>query len=131
MVQEKGVIMSIELRIMLIVGAVLMMAFVLWKIRKSQLFTSDAIFWFLLSAAFVIAAIFPQIVMIISDLLGVVSPANLVFLVIIAILFIKELLNTMQISKLRIKLETAVQKSALERNYLNSKECEEVLEDDR
>lgn len=114
MVPKEGVTLSIALRLVLFVGALLMLIFVISKIRKSQLFTSDAIFWFMLSVAFVLLAAFPQIAFFLSNLIGVESPANLVFLVIIAILLVKELFNTVQISQLRNKFSDAVQNSALQ-----------------
>lgn len=108
--------MALGLRLFLLIGAALMMAFVLLKIRRSQLLTSDAIFWFMLSLLLIILAVFPQLAFWASAFIGVESPANLVFLVIIAILLIKLLLNTVEISQLRNKITTAMQKEALLRD---------------
>ena len=105
--------MSLPLRIALIVGAAMILAFVLNKIRKSQLFTSDAVFWFLFSACLVVVAIFPQIMFWLTSLLGVESPANLVFLAIIAILIMKMLMYSVEIARLRLSLNQLTQHVAL------------------
>lgn len=112
--------MGIGVRLLLILGAILMMVFVLFKIRRSQLLTSDAIFWFLLSAFFVLIAIFPQIMVVVSKWIGVNSPANLVFVLIIGIVLLKSLFTTVQITQLKTKLEESVQMEALENNYIAS-----------
>ena len=99
---------------MLIAGAAFMMVFVLWKIRKSQLLTSDAIFWSILSIVLILLAIFPQIAFMVSYWLGVESPANFVFLATIAVLIARELFDTVQISQLKNKLTRSVQNESLE-----------------
>lgn len=106
--------MAIGLRVLLIAGAAFMMVFVLWKIRKSQLLTSDAIFWSILSIVFILLAIFPQIAFMVSYWLGVESPANFVFLATIAVLIARELFDTVQISQLKNKLTRSVQNESLE-----------------
>lgn len=117
--------MAIGLRVLLIAGAALMMIFVLWKIRKSQLLTSDAIFWFVLSLVFIILAIFPQIAYAVSYWLGVESPANFIFLATIAVLIVRELFDTVQISQLKDKLTCAVQNGALEKNREETEDASE------
>ena len=106
--------MAIGLRVLLIAGAAFMMVFVLWKIRKSQLLTSDALFWSILSIVFILLAIFPQIAFMVSYWLGVESPANFVFLATIAVLIARELFDTVQISQLKNKLTRSVQNESLE-----------------
>jgi len=53
--------MQLGLRILLIVGAIAMLAFVLGKIRNSQLKTSDAVFWFLFAGGLVGISFFPRL----------------------------------------------------------------------
>lgn len=105
--------MLIGLRVALIVGAILMLAFVLLKIRRSQLKTNDAVFWFLFAGCLVVIAVFPQIVFYAAALIGIQSPVNLVFLIIIAILIIRLLMNSVEISLLRRQLKDLVQQCAL------------------
>ena len=78
------------LTLLLVAGAALTLAFVILKVRKSEIKTSDTVFWFLFVACLLLLAIFPQIAYWLADVFDVQSPANLVFLVIVAILLIKE-----------------------------------------
>ncbi len=101
------------LSLFLAVGAILALVFVLLKIRKSQIQTADAVFWFLLAAALVVMAIFPQIAFWCAGVLGIESPANFIFLCAVAILFIKVLLQSAEIAKLKGKLIQLAQETAL------------------
>ena len=62
--------MSITLRIVLIIGAILVLLFVIRKIRKSKFEASDALFWLAFSAILVLIAIVPAVSYAVSDLLG-------------------------------------------------------------
>ena len=111
--------MTIELRILLIFGALLTLYFVLTRIRKAAIRTSDAVFWFVFAGCLVILAVFPQIIFFFSNLLGVQSPANLVFLVIVAILLVKEFTSTVEIAKLKDKVSVLTQLIALDNKDLD------------
>lgn len=105
--------MGVGLRVVLIAGAVLLLAFVLNKIRKSQLQTSDAVFWFILGGCLVVLAVFPQIAYGLSNVLGVMSPANLIFLAVVAVLLVKQLMDSVQLARLRTRLAELTQEEAL------------------
>ena len=106
--------MSIDLRILLIVSSVLMLLAVVMKIRKSKFQIRDGVFWFLLSALFLFMSIFPQLVMDLSGLIGVESPANLVFLGIIAIVLVKNFLLSAKVSQLEYNLMKLTQHTMVE-----------------
>lgn len=106
--------MSAVFTIVLIVGAVCAFAFILRKIRKSEIKIADSTFWFLFAASLVLLALFPQIAYLFSDLLQVQSPSNFVFLYVIAVLVIREFLTTVEISKLRARVTLLTQRKALE-----------------
>ena len=116
--------MQLGLRILLIVGAIAMLAFVLGKIRNSQLKTSDAVFWFLFAGCLVVIAIFPQIVYWAAALVGIQSPANLVFLLVFIILIVKLLLSSVETAQLKSKLNTLVEYEAL-RDTANERRANE------
>lgn len=105
--------MGMGLRIVLVVGAVLLLAFVLNKIRRAQLQTSDAVFWFVLAGCLVVLAVFPQIAYWLSDILGVLSAANLIFLAVVAVLLVKQLMDSVQLAHLRSRLVELTQEEAL------------------
>lgn len=104
---------SIIFRIALIVGALCVFAFIFWKIRRSEIKVADSTFWFLFAASFVLLAIFPQIAFFLADVLCIESPANFVYLYIIAVLVIHSFFQTVELSKLRAKLTALVQEEAL------------------
>ena len=106
--------MSLEFRILLIAASVVMILAVVLRIRKSKFQIKDGIFWFLLSTLFLIMSIFPQLVERLSGLLGIESPANLVFLGIIAILLIKNFLHSVKISQLESNLMKLTQRVVVE-----------------
>ena len=115
--------MSVQLRIVLILGAVTTMVAMLRQIRKKKVQIDSTIFWILFSFLLVLIALFPDIVYIFSRLLGVISPANLVMAGIILILIIKMFLMTLEISELKEKIRELSQSIALK------KEREEYLRD--
>lgn len=99
--------------IVLIVGAICAFAFILRKIRKSEIKIADSTFWFLFAASLVLLAVFPQIAGFFSDLLDIESPSNFVFLYVIAVLIIREFSMTVEVSKLRARISLLVQEAAL------------------
>lgn len=105
--------MSLALRLFLIAGAVIVFGVVLRKIRKSEMQASDSIFWIILAAVFVVVGIFPQIAFALSGVFGFESTSNFVFLITIALLFIKLFLLSAEAAKLRQKVVTLTQEIAL------------------
>ena len=106
--------MSATLRIFLIICALVVLVFVVRKIKKAQITAGDSIFWLFMSLGFVVLAVFPQIAFFFGDFLGVQSPSNFVFLVIIALLLIREFAIQSELSTLRTKLIALVQEIAIQ-----------------
>ena len=101
--------MSIYFRVLLLVVSVGAIIFVLRKIRKSQVQIDDAVFWIIFMLCLVLGSIFPDIVIRVSDLIGVESPANFVFLCIIFLLLIKVFTLALQISKMKYQIQKLTQ----------------------
>ena len=80
--------MTVTLRIFPI-ASLLTVIWILRKIRKMKVKMEDAIFWLIFSALIIILAIFPEISYWLSKILGIESPANLVFLFVICLLLEK------------------------------------------
>lgn len=106
--------MSIQFIAVLIVCAVLAFAYILRKIRKSEITIGDSTFWFLFAASLVLLAVFPQIAFFFAGLLDIQSPSNFVFLYVIAVLVIHEFLATVEIAKLRARVASLAQERALD-----------------
>lgn len=100
--------------VVLIIGALCVFAFILRKIRNSEIKIADSTFWFLFAASLVLLAVFPQIASFFAGILDIEAPSNFVFLYVIAVLLIREFLTTVELSKLRSRIASLTQQSALE-----------------
>ena len=107
--------MSGLLRILLIVSAVLMLLFMLRKIRQSKLKIEYTVFWILFASILTIMGIFPKVFYKISDFIGFQSPISMVFLVVIFVLIIRMFFMTIQISQLENKIDNLVQQISIDR----------------
>ncbi len=105
--------MSIVLRILLILFSFITMISMIKKIRSSKVQIEYSIFWILFSVGIIVIAVFPQIVTELAELIGVQSPVNMIFLIIIFILIVRLFQLTVQISQLEYKLKELVQKIAI------------------
>jgi len=108
--------MNILLRILLSVVSIIVLFFVLRKIKKSQVHIENTIFWILFMFGLVIVSIFPGIVVFISNLIGIDSPANFVFLCIIFLLLLKLFNLSLHLSKLQYQIQQLSQIIALEKS---------------
>ena len=105
--------MDWSLRLLLLLAAVLTLAYFLVKIRKNRLQIDFAIFWSLFSGLLVVIAIFPGIVSFAAKQIGIVSPANLVFLAIIFMLILRLFSLTVKLSKMNEQINTLAQHIAI------------------
>lgn len=106
--------MSVGLRIILILISALNVIYILRKIRQSKLQIEHSLFWIGFSALLLFMSLFPDIIYLLTDFIGVQSPVNLVFLVIIFILILKNFTMTLHVSNLEYRLSELVQKMALD-----------------
>lgn len=113
--------MSIMLRVFLIVMSVLSLFYIIWRIRYSKMQIEYTLFWIVLSILMVVLAVFPQIVYWITSKMGMISPANVVYLFIIAVLLLKSFMMTIEISNLENKVKDLVQQIAINEKNNNEK----------
>ena len=113
--------MSIYLRIILVVISMLSMLNILKRVRKSKLQIEYSIFWIVFSILLILVAVFPQPMFVLAQILGIQSPANMVFLFVIFILLIKLFNMTSEVSQLQYKQQELVQKIALDENKKTEK----------
>ncbi len=106
--------MSLTLRIVLIVLSVLDLGYVIRKIRFSKMQIEYTLFWIALSLMFIVLAVFPAIAYKATELLGVMSTANLIFLAIIGILLLKVFMMTIELSVLENKVRDLVQQLGID-----------------
>ena len=106
--------MSDVLRIVLVAASGLSLLYVINKIRHSQMQIEYSLFWIILSVIMLVMAVFPQMVYWVATKLRMISPANFVFLFIIATLLLKTFMMTIEISRLEQKVKDLAQQVALD-----------------
>ena len=105
--------MSIPLRVSLIICSLVVLFFVMRRIRKAGLEISDSIFWLGISILLIVIAVFPQIAYWASEFLGFDAPVNFVFACGIIVLLVRTFTQDQKICQLKKKLTTLVQSEAL------------------
>ena len=105
--------MSIILRIILIAASLLSTVYVLKKIRKAQLQIQDSIFWIFLSFILIIVSVFPKLGIYVAQLIGIISPVNFIFLLMIFILFLKVFTLSLKVSHLESMIRNLAQEYAI------------------
>ena len=101
--------MSGFLRLALIVSAILLFVYMIKKIRQSKVKIEYTIFWLGFSVVLIVMGVFPQLFYVISDFIGFQSPVNLLFLMIIFVLIVKNFYTTIEISQLENKVDNLTQ----------------------
>lgn len=105
--------MTLALRIILILASVLVTFYALHKIRKAQLNIDDAFYWIFVSVILLVMSIFPAVPSHLATLVGIESPANFVFLVMIFLAFVKMFSLSIDFSIQKYRLNKLIQKIAL------------------
>ena len=105
--------MSLLFSATLLVGALLTFWFVLRKIRKAEVTIADSTFWFLFALSLVLMGVFREIPFFFANVFDIESPANFVFVYVIAVLVMRDFSNTTKIAMLRKKIEGLIQEVAL------------------
>ncbi len=106
--------MSTAMRILLIVGSFLTALYVLQRVRKSRMRTEDSVFWLVFSLILVLMGLLPNLVTRLAYIIGVMSAANLVFLIVIFLLIIKLFLMDQRISSLQRQVTDTAQAVAIQ-----------------
>ena len=119
--------MSDTLKGLLIIASVLTVGWILRKIRKNKVKMEDAIFWIFFAAILLLLAIFPEISYELCRIFGIMSPSNLVFLVIIFLLVEKIFTLSIIVSQLEDKIGVLSAEVAL-RSKAENKKIDKVEE---
>ena len=105
--------MTLQMRVLLFLGALGTLVYIMKKIRKNRVDIDHAIFWILFSGILVLVSIIPEAITWAADLFGFLSPANMVFLLVIFLLIIKLFSVTIKLSALENKIKSLTQYIAL------------------
>ena len=114
--------MDILFRVMLILFSVGALAFITKKIRSSQMQIESALVWIISMFGLVLFSIFPGIISFIAGLLGIRSPANLVFVGVIFILLILVFNLSVKVSKQQFQIQQLTQMIAIEKKEKDKNE---------
>ncbi len=117
--------MSFILRLILFLGALATTGYVLFKIRRSKVQIEDSIFWLFFSLMILLLSIFPDIAIVASVILGISSPVNFIFLVVLFVLIVHQFFLTIRLSQTNNRLKELVQKKAIEDFKKQQEEQEE------
>ena len=111
---DKEIDMPLVLRILLFVSSLLSFIFVVRRLKKSEVQLYDTTFWITLSALFVLLSLFPQMAIKAAELIGIQSPVNMVFLIIIFFLLGHCFLQSLRFSHLEERFKKLVGEDALQ-----------------
>ena len=120
--------MSDTLKGLLIIASVLTVGWILRKIRKNKVKMEDAIFWIFFAAILLLLAIFPEISYELCRIFGIMSPSNLVFLVIIFLLVEKIFTLSIIVSQLEDKIGVLSAAEVALRSKAENKKIDKVDE---
>ncbi len=119
--------MGIVLRLLLIAASLSTMLYILKRIRHAKLQIEYAIFWLVFAGMLLIISIFPSLMIMLTRAVGMQSPINCVFLLVIFALMIKLFMQTIEHSQLEDKLKQLTQRLAIEEK-LREEEARELKE---
>lgn len=110
--------MPLNLRIALIVLSLLFVVCVFYCVNHKKLQLQFSLIWIFMALIMILIAIFPQIVYLLSKLLGIKTASNLVYLFGIIILFVVIINLTIKISKQSNQIKNLIQEISIQ-NYKN------------
>ncbi len=114
--------MPVTLRVVLLLASVATVTWILYKIRRLKVKMEDTIFWIFFAGVLFILGLFPEIAYKLAGLVGIVTPANFVFFLMIIILFEKVFTLSVIVSQLEEKITILSSEIAL-----RSHEKEEMI----
>ena len=100
-------------RIILIVASLVTTYYILKRIRQSKLQIEYAIFWLIFAGILIIFSLFPNLIALFTNLVGMQLPVNFIFLFFIFVLMLKLFFTTIELSTLETKLKDLTQEIAL------------------
>lgn len=105
---------AIKLRIFLVLISLLILVYIVWKIRRSKMDIANSIYWVVFSGLLLLLSIFPRIASFCSRLLGIEMPLNFLVLFFMGMIVLKQFLLTIELSSLTQKNKQLAQKMAIQ-----------------
>lgn len=104
---------SPAIRAILLLGTVCYLAMILFLLKKHRLTVKYAIIWLLSAGVLAVFALFPYVVLVLTDLLGMAVPSNTVFILAAAFMLMLLLSLSSAVSQFAQKITRLAQKNAL------------------
>ncbi|QNM06877.1 DUF2304 domain-containing protein [Qiania dongpingensis] len=123
--------MTTVLRVILILMSLLVLLLMMKKIRQAKAQIEDSMFWVFFALLLVIFSVFPKAADWLSGLVGTMSTANFIFLLMIFLLLVKNFSMSIRISQLETKMKELVQKIALDDNEAEKRLKEQEKEPEK
>ena len=105
--------MILSLQILLIAGSMVSFVYTVVRIRKSDVRIMDMFSWIVLSIVLVLMSLFPQVIMRLAHFFGFESSVNFIFLVIIFFLLFRCFSLSIQLSREKEKMRSAIEEMAI------------------
>lgn len=103
-------------QILAIFLALVLLGAVIWLLRKYALPEKYAVIWLVAGVIALVLAINPELLVVISNQLGVANPLNLLFLVSLIFILLVLMQVSLELAKTRNELRKVVQETALQTN---------------
>lgn len=105
--------MNIRLQVILIISSIIFFLFVLLVTNKKKMNFNYTMLWMIFSLTILILALFPNITVVFSEIIGIEVPVNALFLFFIFIEMVINLFLAIETSKLNNKIITLTQEIAI------------------
>ena len=116
-----------QLRVMLFLGSVTVFTIISLCIRRRRIQLKDGIFWIIFSFFLILFSAFPVLSVWLSGFLGIQSPSNCVFLILIFLLGCHQFFLTIRISRLEMKTFQLIRTVAIHQRLEDEKNEKEDL----
>lgn len=117
--------MNISLKIFLIIILLVQIFFTIFLIKSKKITMKYASLWIIALMLLIILALFPNIIIIISELFGFEVPSNMVFLLGFFVLFNINFIISLSLSKQNEKIKFLIQEVSILKKRLENYEGEE------
>lgn len=117
-------ILSWSFRLLLFMGSVIVFAVISQCIRKRKIQMRDGIFWIGIGFLLILVSVFPILAVWAAKFIGIQSPSNCVFFILIFLLGCHQFHLTIKISQMDMKNSKLTQNIAIHRALENEEEDE-------
>jgi len=120
-----------KVNIFFLVLAVLFLVMVIQKTIKRKLLERDSLLWILLGLVVIILGIWPDLIMILANLIGVEYAPSLLFLLSTIVMLYLLLRQSLQISQLKSQVRELAQRQGISSSKIQRLQAEDNLYDSK